>query len=142
MKSSKHRNGSAFIDVLLATTIAAALIVPTIDLLVTANAAQRRSDLQAQLARVAQERLEQIRIAVADRGAFDRAALGILPTGIRASEVVTPLPGEGCTIDIRITATDSRRDLLSALVTARHTSTGATRIVKPVQLVTEIARPW
>lgn len=39
MKPLKNRSGSAFIDVLLATTIAAAVIVPTLELLVTANAA-------------------------------------------------------------------------------------------------------
>lgn len=142
MKPLKNRSGSAFIDVLLATTIAAAVIVPTLELLVTANAAQRRSELESLMVRVAEERIERLRISLADTGTFDRAATGTLPTGIRATEVVNPLPGEGCTIDIRLVATDSRRELLSAVVTARHTSTGTTRLVKPVQLVSEIARPW
>lgn len=142
MNPLKPRNGSAFIDVLLATTIAAAVIVPTLDLLVTANAAQRRAEIEAQMIRIAQERLEQVRIAVADVGVFSRAANGIMPTGLRSSESVTLLPGEVCTLDIRLTATDSRRDLLSAQVTARHTVTGTKRLAKPVQIVSEIARPW
>ena len=142
MNPLKKRSGSAFIDVLLATTIAAAVIVPTLELLVTANAAQRRSEIETQMVRIAEERLERLRISLADAGVFDRAARGTLPTGIRSSEVINALPGEGCTIDIRVVSTDSRRDLLSVWVTARHTSTGTQRFVKPVQIVTEIARPW
>jgi hypothetical protein len=141
MTMKKHR-GSTLIEVICATVLGSALLIPISQLMQTGARGNQRVRVHSAMIAQSRQLVEDLRLALYEPTNFSRATSGGLPVGIPATNTVNVLPGERVQFTVNVAPFDAQRDLVNLVVTATHTNSNLQVVAPPVRLTSQIAAPW
>lgn len=139
---TRRRSGYSLIEVICATVVGAAALVPIASMMQGSMQRNQRIRVREAMLTESERLIAQIRVAVNDPAQFAQASSGSMPSGISSSGTRNLFPGERASFAIAISPHDSNRDLIGITVTMTHDTSGMLPVGSNVRLVTEIARPW
>lgn len=140
--NSKSRRGSTLLEVICATILGSALLIPISQLLQTGSRGNQRVRVHAAMIKQSRQLVEDLRLALYEPTNFSRATSGGLPVGVPATNTVNILPGERVQFTVNVAPFDAQRDLVTLIVTATHTNSNLQVVAPPVRLTSQIAAPW
>lgn len=139
---TRRRSGYTLIEVICATVVGAAALVPIASMVQGGMQRNQRIRVREAMLTECERLISQVRVAVHDPVQFARAAAGSMPSGVSSSGTRNLFPGERASFAVAISPHDSKRDLIGITVTTTHDTSGMLPVGSTVRLVTEIARPW